>query len=110
MQKKSSLPKGTTNYGLTTSWKRTRTLNISDQEKHSDLTKEAMSGIPTVKSLKFLEASYTLITEDTTWELPMQELTPYKWDATSFTGIPTIAKNPSLPTSQDHIWHIQWDA
>ena len=68
-----------------------------------------MSGIPTVKSLEFSGASYTLITEDTTLELPMQELTPYKWDVTSSMDTHMTPKKQSLPTSQDPTWRIQWD-
>ena len=48
-------------------------------------------------------------TEDTIWELPMQELTPYNWVVTSSTGIHTTLKNQQLPTSQEATWRIQWD-
>ena len=95
--------------GLTTSLKKTHTLKITTPEKPSNLMSVDTSGLRMVKSLKCLEASYMLTTEDTTWELPMQELTHYKWDATSSMDTHTIAKKQSSPILVDRTWRIQWD-
>ena len=98
-----------TNSGSTILWKNTLTYRIIPQKEPLDLTKEDMNGIRMVKSLKYSIPSYTHIMEDTTWEFPMQELTPYKLDVTSSTDIPMIVKKPQSNTSMDHTWHIVWD-